>query len=95
MERKEIETKACAQAREDAHQEIHNRNHARNRRGHGVWHNVPRGRASQITKSDDWAGYMSAARCTIMAIVLERLLWVPSVSLKGRRPETAMVYGAF
>jgi hypothetical protein len=30
-----------------------------------------------------------------MAIVLEQLLWVPSVSLKERRPETAMVYGAF
>jgi hypothetical protein len=58
-------------AREDVHQEIRNRNRARNRRGRGGWHSVPLGHASQITASDDWAGGMLAARCTITAIALE------------------------
>jgi hypothetical protein len=35
---------------------------------------VPRGRESRITASDDWAGGMLGAKCTIMAIALERLL---------------------
>jgi len=82
-------------AREDVHLEIHNRNQVRNRRGRDAWHSVPRGRASQIMASGDWAGGMLAVRCTIMVIAQERLLWVPLVSLKERRPETAMVYGAF
>lgn len=60
--------------REDVHQEIHNRNPARNRRGRGAWHSVPRGRESQITASDDWAGGMLGAKCTIMAIAPEWLL---------------------
>jgi hypothetical protein len=60
--------------REDVHREIHNRNLGRNRCGRGAWHSVPQGRESQITASDDWAGGMSGAKCTIMAIALERLL---------------------
>lgn len=60
--------------REDVHQEIHNRNPARNRRERGVCHSVPQGPESQITASDDWGGGMSGAKCTIMAIALERLL---------------------
>jgi hypothetical protein len=60
--------------REDVHQEIHNRNPARNRRGRGEWHSVPRGRESQITTSDDWAGGMLGAKCKIMGIELEQLL---------------------
>ena len=60
--------------REDVHQEIHNRNPARNRRGRGAWHSVPQGRESQITTSDDWEGGMLGAKCTITAIALERLL---------------------
>jgi hypothetical protein len=59
--------------REDVHLEIHNHNPARNRRGRGGWHSVPPGRESQITASDDWAGGMLGAKCTIMAIALERL----------------------
>ena len=41
------------QAQEDAHQEIHNHNPARNRRGRGAWHSVPQGRESQKATSDD------------------------------------------
>lgn len=82
-------------AREDVHQEIHNCNQARNRRGRGGWRSVPLERASQITASDDWAGGMLAARCTITAIGLEWPLLVPLVSLKERIPGTEMVYGAF
>lgn len=59
---------------EDVHQEIHNRNPARNRRGRGGWHSVPRGRESQIRASGDWAGGTSGAKCRIMGIVLERIL---------------------
>ena len=61
-------------AREDVHQEIHNRNLARNKRGRGGWHSVPRGHESQITAWGDWAGGMLGAKCTIMVIALERLL---------------------
>jgi hypothetical protein len=59
------------QVQEGVHQETHNYNPARNRRGHGVWHSVPRGRESQIAASDDWAGGMLGAKCTIMGIALE------------------------
>ena len=60
--------------REGVHPEIHNRNPARNRCGRGAWHSVPRGRESQITASDDWAGGTLGAKCTIMGIALERSL---------------------
>jgi hypothetical protein len=60
--------------REDVHQEIHNYNPVMNRRGRGAWHSVTRGRESQITALDDWAGGMSGAKCTIMGIALERLV---------------------
>ncbi len=60
--------------REDVHQEIYNRNLGRNRHGRGEWHSVLRGRESQITVSDDWAGGKLGAKCTIMGIALERLL---------------------
>ena len=58
----------------DVHQERHSCSPARNRRGRGVWHSVPRGRESQTMASDDWADGMLGAKYTIMAIALERLL---------------------
>jgi hypothetical protein len=61
---------------EDVHQEIHNHNLTRNRCGRGAWHSVPRRRESQITASDNWAGGMLGAKCTIVAIVLKELMGV-------------------
>lgn len=63
-----------SRAREDVHLERYNRNPVRNRRGHGASHSAPRGRASQIKASIDWAGGTLVARCIIMAIALVRLL---------------------
>jgi hypothetical protein len=60
--------------REDVHQGIHKRNPARNRRGRGALHSVLRVRESQIRASDDWAGGMLGAKCTIMVIALEQPL---------------------
>jgi hypothetical protein len=44
------------QVREGVHQEIHNHNLARIRRGRGTWHSVPRGCESRTTVLDNWAG---------------------------------------
>lgn len=74
-EMKEVRDKGMdVRVREDVHQEIHNRNPARNRCGRGAWHSVPRGRGSQITASNDWASGKLGAKYTIMAIALEGLL---------------------
>ena len=75
MNMKEVRDEGMdVRVREDVHPEIHNCNPARNRRGRGAWHSVPRGRESQITASDDWIGGMLGAKYTIMGIALERLL---------------------
>lgn len=75
MKMKEVRDEAMdVRVREDVHQEIHKRNPARNRRGRGGLHSVPRVRESRVRVSDDWADGMLGAKCTTMGIALERLL---------------------